>query len=175
MEEAFVPYVGAKSLLLLDAWGGHCKKALHESTPPGKEIETETIPKGTTSQIQPLDVFGFRVWKSYVRKFSDITFLNGENIDLHNRNNIIKLQSLVHNQLSSPKYINLFKYSWYKSGYLNERPPGFENPVQFAFGDLTSPICEVDGCTNIAVVKCSWCNKSLCQKHFFEDYHFHND
>ncbi|KYN42704.1 hypothetical protein ALC56_02863, partial [Trachymyrmex septentrionalis] len=30
---------------------------------------------------------------------------------------IIKLQSLIHNQLSSPRYHNLFKYSWFKSDY----------------------------------------------------------
>lgn len=173
--ETFVPYVGNKSLLLIDAWGGHCKKAVRDCTPPGKEIETETIPKGTTSIIQPLDVYGFRVWKNYVRHFSDIVFLNNQDINLHNRNNIIKLQSLVHNQLSASRYINLFKYSWFASRYLNERPPTFENPVDFAFKESSSAICEFDGCTNVAIIRCSWCKKSLCLQHFFTDYHFHND
>ena len=89
MIETFIPYVGNKSLLLIDDWGGHCKKAVRDCTPPGKEIERETIPTGTTSKIPPLDVYGFRVWKNYIRYFSDIVFLNNQ---LHNPNNIIKLQ-----------------------------------------------------------------------------------
>lgn len=173
MQQVFFPYVGQKSLLLIDAWGGHCDKVVVECTPPGKEIKTGHIPKGTTSKIQPLDVFGFRVWKNYVRRFSDIVFLNNQDIDLHNRNNIIKLQSLVHNQLSSPMYYNLFKYSWYKSGYLSERPEEFENPVQFAFVESSVATCEIEGCSNVAVIRCSWCKKSLCLKHFFTSYHFH--
>ncbi|OXU17894.1 hypothetical protein TSAR_015436 [Trichomalopsis sarcophagae] len=56
-----------------------------------------------------------------------------EELNLHLRNNIIKLQSLVHNQLSSPRYINLFKYSWYKSGYTDVHPENFENPGALMF------------------------------------------
>lgn len=131
------------------------------------------IPKGTTGSIQPLDVYGFRIWKNYVRRFSDVVYLNNKNIDLHIRNNIIKLQSLVHNQLAAPRFKNLFQYSWFKSGYLTERPAEFENPVDVAFTKSTATTCEIEGCTNVAVVTCAWCNKSICIQHFFEDYHYH--
>jgi len=40
---------------------------------------------------------------------STIALLN-YNFNLHLRNNIIKLQSLTHIQLSSPRFHNLFKY-----------------------------------------------------------------
>ena len=73
------------------------------------------IPKGTTGKIQPLDVFGFRIWKNFVRYFSDSVILMNSDVNLHLRNNIIKLQSLVHNQSSSPRYINIFKQGWFKS------------------------------------------------------------
>ncbi|KYN31568.1 hypothetical protein ALC56_14066 [Trachymyrmex septentrionalis] len=72
---------------------------------------------------------------------------------IDSRNNLIKLQSLIHNQLSSPRYHNLFKYSWFKSGYTNERPEEFKNPVKFSFDK--SSTCDIKGCNNIAVVKCS--------------------
>ena len=49
----------------------HCKRIVHEQKPEGKDIVLKSIPKGTTSKIQPLDVYGFRVWKNYVRCFSD--------------------------------------------------------------------------------------------------------
>ncbi|OXU20842.1 hypothetical protein TSAR_010038 [Trichomalopsis sarcophagae] len=95
-----------------------------------------------------------------------------EELNFHLRNNIIKLQSLVHNQLSSPRYINLFKYSWYKSCYTDVHPKNFENPVNFAFRSQSNILCEIAGCSNVAIVRCSWCKKSLCLKHFFDDYHY---
>ena len=87
------------------------------------------IPPGTTGKIQPLDVYGFRSWKNFVRKLSDIVVLMDYDVSLHKRNNIIKLQSLVHNQLCSTRFKNAFKYSWFKSGYLTEKPQEFDNSV----------------------------------------------
>ena len=87
------------------------------------------IPKDTTGKVQPVDVYGFRIWKNYVRHFSDSVILLDYDLNLHIRNNIIKLQSLVHNQLSLPRYHSLFKYSWFKSGYVAEKPGELENPV----------------------------------------------
>ncbi|XP_076235658.1 uncharacterized protein LOC143180031 [Calliopsis andreniformis] len=46
----------------------------------------------------------------------------------------MKLQSLTHNQLSSPRFHNMFKHSWFKSGYLENRPDRYENPVDYCFG-----------------------------------------
>jgi len=128
-----------------------------------------TIPPGTTAKIQPLDVHGFYLWKNFVRKFSDIIVFMQYEINLHERNNIIKIQSLVHNQLSSPRYQNTFKYSWFKSGYIN-RPPIFDNPVEFCFDIKEEPLCNYED--NIAIMICSWCKKKLCLNHFFSEYHF---
>jgi hypothetical protein len=140
--------------------------------PENKIINVKKIPAGTTGKIQPLDVYGFRIWKNYMRQFSDNVILMGYDIKLHGRNDVIKLQSLVHNQLCSPRYKNLFKYSWYKSGYIDKQPDNFDNPVEFSFGDSCNTHCEVEGCRNVAIVRCGWCKKSLCFKHFYEDYHY---
>ena len=91
-------------------------------------------------------MFGFRIWKTFVRHFSHSVILMNSDVNLHLRNNIIKLQSFVHNQLSSP-------------------------PVEFGFGG-SQPHCEIPGCNNVAIIRYSWCQKSLCLKHFFNDYHF---
>jgi len=175
LEEAYFPNIGSDSVLLIDSWTGHCPNIISDLTPPGKHITTMIIPKGTTGKIQPLerDVYGFRIWKNFAKRFSDTVLLLESDINLHERINIIKLQSLIHNQLSSPRYHNLFKYSWFKGGYTNERPEEFENPVQYSF-DETSTRCDIEDCDNIAVVRCSWCQKSLCLKHFFVEYHFCN-
>lgn len=172
LKEGFFPNAGSNSVLLIDSWSGHCPEVVRQTTPTDKNIIPMIIPKGTTGRIQPLDVFGFRIWKNYVRHFSDSVGLLDQDIDLHLRNNIIKLQSLTHNQLSSPRYTNLFRYSWFKSGYTDVRPENFENPVQFGFGQSSRPRCEIEGCGEVAVVRCSWCKKSLCLKHFFHEYHY---
>ena len=117
-------------------------------TPPYKKIVLEFIPKRTTGQIQLLNVFGFRIWKNFLRHFSDVVILSGSDIQMHLRNNIIKLQSLVHN-LSSPRYINMFKNAWYKSGYIEKAPPEFINPVKFGFGDNSEPRCHICGAKNL--------------------------
>ena len=76
------------------------------------------------------------------------------NINLHLRNNVIKLQSLTHNQLSSPRYTNVFKQVWFQSGYIDKKPANFDNPVNFAFGDSQTH-CEIPGCNNVAIIKFS--------------------
>jgi len=57
-----------------------------------------------------LDVYGFRICKNFAKRFSDTVLLLESDVNLHEqnntikRNNTIKLQSLIHNQLSSPRY-----------------------------------------------------------------------
>jgi hypothetical protein len=85
------------------------------------KFKVEVIPQGTISFIQPLDVYGFRIWKNFVLRFCDILILSDYEESLQNRNNILKLQSLAHNQLSSLRSINMFKYAWHKNRYLSRR------------------------------------------------------
>ena len=67
------------------------------------------IPPKTTPYIQPLDVYGFRQWKLFVRRITDIVELDNINIDLNNRLNIITMHSLVYDQLSSPKFQKMWR------------------------------------------------------------------
>lgn len=170
LQDVFFPNCGKTAVLLLDSWSGQCERTVREVTPKDTNFRLMTIPKGTTGKIQPLDVFGFRFWKNFVRKISDAVILFGSDINLHERNNIIKLQSITHNQLSSPRFKNVFKYAWYKSGYLNEKPPAFENPVEYCFQIVEDPICKI--CGDIAIIKCAWCKTLLCLKHLFIEYHY---
>jgi len=168
----FLPATGSFSVLLLDSWSGHCPASLQEFMPKDKDVRILTIPKKTTGMIQPLDVYGFRIWKNFVRTFSDRVLLLNYDINLHLRNNIIKLQSLTHIQLSSPRFHKLFKYAWFKSGYIEERPSQFKNPVDFCFSgkDIQEiPRCSICGAP--AIIRCSWCKKYFCMHHFYEEYH----
>ena len=168
--DIFLPSTNNESILLLDSWSGQNSQMLNNLSTSGKSVLIKTIPAGTTGMIQPLDVFFFRPWKNFIRYFSDNVILhnNKYDINLHHRNNVIKLQSLIHNQFASPRFQNLIKYSWYKSGYIKEKPLEFDNPVDFCFKNCESS-CEI--CNVCAVIRCAWCKKSLCIIHFFNEYH----
>jgi len=155
-----------KSVLLLDSWTGHCPNIIQETKLESTEyIMLLTIPAGTTGNIQPLDVYGFRLWKNFIKHFSDIVMLLDLEINLHARNNILKLQSLTHGQFSSPRFRNLFRYAWYKSGYVENKPEEFETPVEYCFKNQLKSTCDICGST--AIITCAWCKKSLCINHFF--------
>ncbi|XP_036138898.1 uncharacterized protein LOC118644430 [Monomorium pharaonis] len=105
LKEVFFPNVGPQSVLLLDSWSGHCPKIVSETKPDSAtDIVFLTIPAGTTGKIQPLDVYGFRLWKNFIKYFSDTIMLLDLALDLHNRNNILKLQSLTHHQSRHPGF-----------------------------------------------------------------------
>ncbi|KAL6257774.1 hypothetical protein P5V15_011359 [Pogonomyrmex californicus] len=89
-------------VLLIDSWSGHCPDIVSNLTSAKKRINTIIIPKDITRKIQPLDIYGFGIWKNFAKKFSDIVLL---------------LETIV---------------------------------------------------------RCSWCKRSLCLKHFFVKYHYCN-
>jgi len=162
--DVFLPNAGNNSVLLLDSWTGQTKTKFDNIDRQNKNIKILTIPPGTTGLIQPLDVYGFRLWKNFLRQFSDIVMLYNYDINLHLRNNVLKIQSLIHNQFSSPRFRNLFKYAWWKSGYIAEKPERCETPADFCFKNCNLN-CEF--CSNIGLIRCAWCNQSMCMQHFF--------
>lgn len=166
-QDIFLPNtcVGERYLLCLDSWTGQTEKNFENVEKYGKDITVKIIPAGTTGMIQPLDVYTFRPWKNFLKQFSDLVMLYDFKINLHLRNNVLKLQSLTHNQFSSPRFINMFKYAWYKSGYTSEKPPRCGTPATYCFQnhEISCKFCD-----EAAVMKCSWCTISMCMDHFFD-------
>ena len=80
------------------------------------------IPKKTTSIAQTLDVYFNRQYKAIVRKVHDCIRLGELDINISERNNIIKLNSLVYNQVSSQKFENITRYAWLAPKYLKTNP-----------------------------------------------------
>ncbi len=166
-----------KSILLVDSWTTYNdKNAIEGVKPAEKNFNTLKIPPKTTSFVQPLNVYFFRTWKNFVRKFSDRVVLDALKVILHQRNNILKLQSLFHNQFSFPHFKDFIKFSWFKSGYLKYRPENFQNPVEYCF-NLKDKKCTLDGldCFEKVFIVCSWCEKSLCFNDFFNEFHYCTD
>ena len=74
--------------------------------------------------------------------------LEEEKENIFTRNIVLKKASLLHNQLSSPLYRDLWLYSWHAAGYEDNRPGIFPNPNKFL--------------SNVGITTCLFPN---CQKH----------
>ena len=170
IQNVLKPAVGnEKVLLLLDVWGGQTDQKLYSTM---KHLRLEIIPKKTTSMIQPLDLTFNRQYKRLIRTIYDHVRLYDINCNLSQRNNIIKLTSLCYNQICSKKFVPMHRYSWFRGGYLEKDPGPFDNVEELCFR-FRNFDCHKKKCTNIPLIRCSYCEKVLCFNHFFDLYHFH--
>jgi hypothetical protein len=169
-DHVFEPLIGKnKCLLLSDCWGAQGADEIYAKLINVKRLE---IPKKTTSMIQPLDVYFNRQYKLIARKLYDYVRLHDIDINLAQRNNIIKMNSLIYNQLSSKSFNRMIQYAWYQSGYLQHDPGPFKNVKEVCF-TFEHNSCSVNKCDETTFICCSWCERSLCINHFFLDYHVH--
>jgi Tc5 transposase C-terminal domain/Tc5 transposase DNA-binding domain/DDE superfamily endonuclease len=169
-DEVLTHIVGnEKYLLISDCWGAQGARKIYDELPNIRRLE---IPKKTTSMIQPLDVYFNRQYKVIARRLSDHIRLYELDINLAHRNNIIKMNSLIFNQLSSRVFTRMIQYAWFRSGYLTTDPGSFQNVKEVCF-TFTDYSCSVDNCNEMIFIQCSWCERLLCIYHFFTDYHFH--
>lgn len=158
-----------RSVLIVDSFSGH--KGLSVDEGNGVEdtaVSILTIPPGGTRYCQPLDVFGFRVFKGFVRRFTNSVRLLGVSMNFGQRNTILKMQSLIHRQLCAPVFRSVFRYAWYRSGYTSDRPEHYEHPVKYCF-DAGELLCSL--CQSARFLTCSWCQSSLCFEHFYTAIH----
>ncbi len=158
-----------KCILLSDYLGGQRTDKLYKKMKHLKRVE---VPKSTTSMIQPLEVGWHSQYKYFVRQMHDHVHLYDLDVNLAQRNNIIKMNSLAYNQMTSPKFKPMDHYVWYQSGYLEDNPGPFQNTKElcFSFGDHR---CSESQCKVMPFVKCSFCVEVLCFPRFFDCYHKH--
>ena len=173
-DKVLVPSIGRKTLLLSDSWSGENGDNIDNDLKSiGKAVHRIQIPPRTTSDIQPLDKSFNRQIKNFAKKLYNRVALDQLNVNLYERNNIIKLVSIIHNQLSAPVFKKMILYSWYASGYLKDDPSPFKNINDVCFSNLKNITCQTDKCHESSFITCSWCSKNLCLQHFFIEYHFH--
>ena len=174
-------HVGEKGLLLCDSWSGHKDYSLIEDCFPNKDITLKILPPKTTKYCQPLDVYCFRQYKLYARRLVDFVCLQIDKpqVTVHDRYFIIRLHSVIYNQLSAPRYRPMLTYAWQRSSYEVDIPvASFDNVITVAFdiGLLQCGYTEDDvACPHIALVKCAYCSIPLCFDHFIEMPHLHFD
>ena len=162
--------LSSRSLLLSDSWSGQSNaKGIYKKI---KGLYRLEIPPKTTPKIQPLDVFFNRQYKIIVHRLYDRVILEDINIHLTERNNIICLHSLIHNQLSVPIFVPMIPYAWFKSGYVDANPGHFQTVVDVCF-KFHQGHCDMEGCDSFSFIRCSYCDKILCFDHFFINFHSH--
>lgn len=169
VEEVVKKNVEEKACLVLDSWSPHKDATIFEIA--SKTIERVILPEGSTSLIQPLDVGFFRYWKHFIRRFTETVLIQNFPINLSQRNNIIKINAVIHNQFSAPAFKPLFEAAWERSGYETGGEKVFQNlnELCFTFNDSN---CSVKNCKNLSFVKCAWCEKIFCVSCILEP-HFH--
>lgn len=138
-----------------------------------RNLKRLVIPKHTTAQIQPLDVFYNYQHKYITRRLFDRVRLDDLNVNLSERNNVIRTQALIYNQLCAPIFRKMLQYAWYASGYTKEHPGSFTTARDVCFS-FYSVICSGESCESVPVICCSWCGETLCFTHFFDAFHFHH-
>lgn len=167
-------------VLILDSYGGHtnaCSYANRFGVDGNPNCTLKIIPENCTDICQPLDTTFHRQLKYFARAISaEFTLNNSSNInrvdEITTRNNVLRMQSLLHNQLSASIFEDMIKYSWFSSGLTDERPIFLTvSEVCFSFLSDDKKVCEI--CSSARFLKCAHCQKILCFNCFFYEYHFH--
>lgn len=159
------------SMLLVDSLNMYNATRIETVKPDGMTVNLQVIPAGTTGMIQPLDVGCFRSMKAFVRRISDHVLVESIEFSLFQRDNILKMWTLVHNQFRSPRFKSFLRYAWHKAGFTDIRLP-FESPVEFCF-DKGIESCSEPVCGHYRLLKCGWCKRDLCFDHFLgSSFHF---
>ncbi|KAJ4445334.1 hypothetical protein ANN_07139 [Periplaneta americana] len=107
------------------------------------------IPPKKTKYFQPLDIYFLRQYKIYARRITDCVRTLAENpeLNLGNRVFIMKMHSVIHNQLSAPVYRPMLQYSWQSAGYVNrEQDSDFRKVIQVTF-DFSALECGSEDCS----------------------------
>lgn len=152
---------------------------MKDRMPQRKESTIMNLPKGSTSMIQPLDVYFFRVFKSFVRRIHQHVMAHEEiiNFPIARRDNILTVLEVVYNQFCNPMFQEFLQYSWKKCGYIDGYNPGreteFNTPMKQCFPKNNDKNCQHQNCQNLFFICCSYCSKFFCFDHFIANKHVH--
>jgi hypothetical protein len=146
--------------------------AYEDNLTKGQSYKLLMIPKRATSTKQPCDTYFFRQWKELTKRIYRSVSLDELDVDLSSRDAIIKLQSLVHHQLSSSIFKLMISYAWSACGYIPKQYSTFSNVVEVCFSFEVSN-CSATNCNESVFICCSHCQRALCFEHLYVMYHFH--
>ncbi|GAU89492.1 hypothetical protein RvY_02039 [Ramazzottius varieornatus] len=107
-EKILFSHAEDRYILLADSWRTNSyQEAVLEFKPEELEYEMITIPPKVAGDIQPLDRLFFRMYKDFFRKMSSFVILHSLPLQVHHRDVILKMHSLVYQQFQSPRFGDL--------------------------------------------------------------------
>ena len=164
-------------LIFADSWGGHSSPR-QQAMLRDMGAKILKLPPSTTDRLQPLDVNFNRQLKIFYNRVIEEAFYQNITASVTSREGILNLQSLLHDQLSSPKYRDMLLYAWRNTdpnfnatSEMGTVPPRMVNHIQFDFD--AAELCQRQDCRNHAFLKCSHCGRLICLNHFLERVCFH--
>lgn len=173
--DVYFPNVANETCLIADSYNTYRdRESIDKEKPPNSKYVMEILPKGSTSIAQPLDVYFFRLYKAFTRRICTYMNFHHTDVEMHLRNNILKLHTIIHNQFRSPRFFNCFKHAWVMCGYLEHDGIRHTTPLEFCFQLVNSgnvPNC--NSCDQFAFIRCAWCKLFFCMHHFFISDQFH--
>ena len=92
---------------------------------------------------------------------------------LHDRFFIMKLHSVIYNQLFAEAYRPMLRYAWQNAGYdIGEAMDNLTSVINVVFSiDIIE--CAVTTRDHIAFLPCAFCSHSYCFDHFTEGPYLH--
>lgn len=176
LQTVIKPYVGNnRFLMLVDSWGGqkniYTYNEIFTDDESKPTCNLQIIPPKCTPICQPCDVYFYRQVKIIIKRIQNCPdiLIGGEKIELNSRYDAIRIQSLTHYILSSPKFKNMIQYAWYASKLASEREI-FLNVNQLCFPvNIHNLKCLCN--KQNSFIKCSWCASNLCFQCFFVNFH----
>lgn len=169
VENCLAPNIDTQCCFLNDSWTGQRDPKLYEIS--GKRLVVKTFPAGSTGYMQPLDIYCFHQFKDFIKRFNEHLLITSSEIQPFNRNTILKIQSLIHNQFQSNLFTPMFRYAWYKAGFIDEYIR-FESIKEILF-EFNQAYCSTELCLSEPFIQCAYCRNVLCIDCFFVKYHFH--
>ncbi|GBN35976.1 hypothetical protein AVEN_22431-1 [Araneus ventricosus] len=173
LNDCLKPYVREEQfLLLLDSWGGHATPEIHDEIfQDDQQLSTCTIkviPPKCTPLLQPCDVYFYRQVKNLIKRLQNCAYLIENDREINSREDCIKIQSIVHHQLSSPIFREMIRYAWYAAKLSKEREI-FYNVNEVCFPtNLLKNRCS---CEQSSFINCARCQNIFCFQCFYDNYH----
>ena len=169
MIKSFLRECKPKSVLVLDSWSGYnCLRTLKPLKK--KKLELVFLPPGSTSELQPLDLYCNMQLKDFFKKFSDKLRISYSDFIISRRGNFLSLLNLMYNQFQAKIFEEMFKEGWYKAGLIQTHPQPFRTPATVCFDNL-SPSCTATHCKTSSILRCAHCSLCYCLTHILNHYH----
>lgn len=132
MKDVFLNAVENNSVLIIDAWKGY-NQMMQMPEIKEKKLKIVQLPPGTTSKLQPADVYFNRPFKNLIRRVSNKVRWLHNDWTLAKRENLLALLDMLCYQCRAPRFKNFLLYSWYRAGYLRKHPDESRHRYNFVW------------------------------------------